>query len=134
MFESTERSITETTFVEDCPCCCELPCKTIEKKVNKKLNLCSLFVLLILSAGTLALIVVFIKDDSGLRLAKLDELHSIKSEFLNYDCKDSDQKIEERLDTFEKNGEWEKTNKSVITKSSTKADLLKHYMTCVTEI
>lgn len=58
--------------------------------------------LIILAVTVIVLIVIFSKDDSFLKFAKLDELNEVREKLL--------------------------------TETSNQADLLKHYMTCVTEI
>lgn len=81
------------------------------------------------------LLIILKTDNCVLKFEKLAELNEIKCKLLD-ECKfnASDQKIEEGLDLYEHNGSWEKKNNSIITKKSECADLLKHYMTCVTEI
>ena len=69
------------------------------------------------------LLVILKTDNCAIKFEKLAELSEIKCKLL-----------EECLNLYEHNGSWEKKNNSIITKSSECADLLKHYMTCVTEI
>lgn len=80
------------------------------------------FILLII---TIVLIIVSIfKDATFLKIEKLNELFSIKQKILNDSLEDScDKKTEE-----------DHTGKKIISKKSNRADLLKHYMTCVTEL
>ena len=81
------------------------------------------------------MLMIYIKDDFCIRVAKLSELAEIKNKILTNNKNDSlPSNIVENLDIYEKNGNYEKVNKSIIQKSSIDADLLKHYMTCVTEL
>ncbi len=79
------------------------------------------------SAVTLFVLIVFlVKDDSGVRYAKLYELHSIKEKLLADGFPDS----------FGENTETESSDRKKTTKSKTsnRTALLMHYMDCVTEI
>lgn len=89
-------------------------------------NLQTIFLLTTYTVTLFSLIIYIIKDDSGVRYAKLDELHSIKEKLLSDDFPDS----------FGENTETESSDRKKTTKSKTsnRTALLMHYMDCVTEI
>ncbi|MBR4322532.1 hypothetical protein [Treponema sp.] len=89
---------------------------------------------IIFTVTDITLLVLFVKDDSGLRYAKLEELRTIR----------------ENIDTFENSIDKKNTiveektkkcaQKTTVTttkttsETSNRANLLKHYMDCITEI
>ena len=113
-----------------------------EKVIEKTINLnyypfFALFVGLLLLIAEIVLIIFVFKDDSWLKSTKLDELYSIKKKLLDEDSDDLLGFNTESLTTEESQTEQSEKNKKTVkkeTKESNRADLLKHYMTCVTEL
>ena len=93
---------------------------------NTSYDLTHIFLFMIYSVTFVVFIVIFFKDDSGIRYAKLYELNSIKEKILSDDFIDSIDETEE-IDS-------NTPEKSVTNKTSNRTALLKHYMDCVTEI
>ena len=120
-----------------------------DKIVQKRVNWYPVFSMtyFVVLAGTLAaLIVLFAKDDSWLKCAKLDELHEIKEKLLKGEVNDSANKTEiedksaqkttnmgKDSNTNTKITETTKTNKTTEI-TDQRAELLKHYMNCVADI
>ena len=120
-----------------------------DKVVQKQVNWYPVFSMtyFVVLAGTLAaLIVLFAKDDSWLKCAKLDELHEIKEKLLEGEVNDSANKTEiedksaqkttnmgKDSNTNTKITETTKTNKTTEI-TDQRAMLLKHYMSCVADI
>lgn len=90
------------------------------------------FIILVLTDT--ALIILFIKDDTGIRYAKLNELSSIKDKIDNF--RDSHDKnnttVEEKTENCIQKATV--TNSKTTTETSNRAALLKHYMDCLVEI
>ena len=94
--------------------------KVVQEKTNMYPIFCmAYFVVLV---GTLAaLIVLFAKDDSWLKCAKLDELREIREKFFAGEVNDSANKTETKTTTTTET-------------TDNRAELLKHYMNCVADI
>lgn len=75
--------------------------------------------------------VLYLKDDNLLKLAKLDELHEIKCKLIENVSNISSDKLTE-ISNYTTKSELETIIK--ISEKSNQADLLKHYMTCITEL
>ena len=135
----------ETTItadnLQDLDCKNKMLLKKSEHKTEKNFVYTVLYISFFVISGFVITIifVLILKDDTGLRYAKLDELHSIKKKLLycpNNKKSDSETNIDDNqleffnMDTSTVYGAKEK----IITKTSNRAALLKHYMTCVTEI
>ena len=93
--------------------------------------------IIILVLTDTALIILFIKDDSGLRYAKLDELHSIKDKI---DCFENSHdknntSVEEKQNLLCNSAACQPvTTKTIRTETSNRTALLKHYMSCIAEV
>lgn len=98
------------------------PDKIVQKKVNLYLVFCIVYVL-ILAVTIATLLVLFVKDDSYIKCAKLNALREVK-EML------SSKEFENSVD------ETEKVVKSNVVTETTdnRVKLLKHYMSCVADI
>ena len=86
------------------------------KVVQEKTNMYPIFCMtyfVVLAGTVVALIVLFAKDDSWLKCAKLDELREIREKFFAGEVNDSANKTET---------------------TDNRAELLKHYMNCVADI
>lgn len=79
----------------------------------------------------IVLLVIFVKDDSCLKFAKLDELHEVKEKLIGCDKEKTTKENEVSGESGKNN---EKPETTIITEESNIADLIKHYMTCVTEL
>ena len=100
------------------------------KKVFFYHILCIVFVI-VLGVTVTVLLMLLIKDDSGIRYEKLDELKKVKEKLIDIiNCQETI--LEEEI--IEKNSMPEKTKTTTRKPKSIKADLLKHYMSCVTDI
>ena len=75
--------------------------------------------------------VLYLKDDNLLKLAKLDELHEIKCKLIENVSNISSDKLTE-ISNYTTKSELESIIKN--SEKSNQADLLKHYMTCITEL
>lgn len=104
---------------------------TGSKKVFLYHVLCIVFII-ILGVTVTVLLMLLIKDDSGIRYEKLDELNSIKDKLLECNTEIAWGKNKDVTKTVanEKDGSAEITTKKV----DNRTDLLKHYMSCVTDI
>lgn len=92
--------------------------------------LCIVFII-VLGVTVTVLLAILIKDDSGIRYEKLDELAEIRNnliESISY----KETVLEE--ETIEKNLTSEQSKTITRNQKSIKADLLKHYMSCITDI
>ena len=130
---SSENTATETTSITACyhknindnfkNC---NPKEVNVTQTKTQYNLPTIFFLTTSAVTLFVLIVFLVKDDSGVRYAKLDELHSIKEKLLADGFPDS----------FGENTETESSDRNKTTKSKTsnRTALLMHYMDCVTEI
>lgn len=96
--------------------------------VNEDVDLCVLAVTLIV------LFIIVFKDDNGIRYEKLDELKSVKHKLIkNYDdrvCNTDTIKTESN--SFCCNNQSSETN--ITNTRNGKEELIKHYMTCITEL
>ena len=117
--------------------------------VQKKTNIYPIFCMayFVVLAGTLAaLIVLFIKDDSWFRCAKLNELRKIREKFFAGEVNDSANKTETEDKSTQKTtnmGKDSNTNTKITETTKTnktteitdqRAALLRHYMDCVAEL
>ena len=106
------------------------PIKTIVQKTVYVYPILLISYLIVFIVTIIVLLVIFVKDDSCLKLAKLDELHEVKNIIENGNFNDSIDKTTETTHC-----PITKTNPTIYEKTkSNKADLLKHYMSCVTEL
>lgn len=96
--------------------------------VNEDVDLCVLAVTLIV------LFIIVFKDDNGIRYEKLDELKSVKHKLIkNFDSRVCNtDTIKTESNSFCCNNQSSETN--ITNTRNVKADLLKHYMTCITEL
>ena len=105
-----------------------------------------LFIVIVAITFTV-LVILLLKDDSGIRLAKLDELNSLRSEFQGFESSSVDTTTTVIPNTEPKSSASANSNEATATASFTvngtsttttqknnQADLLKQYMTCITEI
>ena len=128
---------------------------TITKSINLYQILCMVFIIC-LTVTLISLITLLIKDDSNIRYEKLDILMDAKEDLLKgLDCdkkdketkevqKESDEnaKKKDESDSNEKNenkpetkdNSCNKTTEKTTSEKSIKAGLVKHYMSCVSEI
>ena len=105
------------------------------KVVQEKTNMYPIFCMayFVVLAGTLAaLIVLFAKDDSWLKCAKLDELRAIRGMLLDETFKGSVDKTEKEVEVVNSNTETKTTTTTETTDN--RAELLKHYMNCIADI
>ena len=79
------------------------------------------------------LCIFFVKDDSCLKFAKLDELREVKEKLLKMDVSELVDKTTEKHKATGESGN-NNTKTEITTEESNRADLLKHYMTCITEL
>ncbi len=101
------------------------------KKVFFYHVLCIVFII-VLGITVMVLLAILIKDDSGIRYEKLDELNSIKDKLLECNSEIAWGKNKDVTKTVanEKDKSTEITTKRIYNR----ADLLKHYMNCITDI
>ena len=119
------------------------------KVVQKRVNWYPVFGMtyfVVLAGTVVALIVLFAKDDSWFRCAKLDELHVIREKLLEGEVNDSVDKTETEDKSAKKTtnmGKDSNTNTKITETTKTnktteitdqRAMLLKHYMSCVADI
>lgn len=139
----TIEKVYEYCNCEPFPCknngdCCKSYLKT--EKTNECLKIGVYPIIIIIYFGILigtiiALIVIYANDDLCIKIAKLDELHEIKNKLLKTDFHDSVDKIIESYDSKIKNSDKDNSNKNtIVSEKHNDADLLKHYMTCITEL
>lgn len=107
------------------------PDKIIQKKVNLYSVFCIVYVL-ILAVTIATLIVLFVKDDSYIKCAKLNTLREVKEMLSNKEFKNSVDKIEKEVEFVNSNA----VTKTTTTKETTdnRVKLLKQYMSCVADI
>ena len=79
------------------------------------------------------LCIFFVKDNSCLKFAKLDELHEITEKLLGMDINDSFDKTTKESEPTGESGN-NNIKPEIVTEKSNIADLIKHYMTCITEL
>lgn len=105
---------------------------TGSKKVFLYHVLCIVFII-VLGVTVTVLLMLLIKDDSGIRYEKLDELNSIKDKLLECNTEIAWGKNKDVTKTVanEKN---ECTETTTTKKIYNRIDLLKHYMSCVTDV
>ena len=89
----------------------------------------------ILVATIIVLFIIFITDDTCLRFSKLDEMHDVKQKLLLGKFKES---VDETTEYYDLQNQMVKNSRSKIQKRELKkhndSELLKHYMTCITEL
>ena len=90
--------------------------------------------IVVYAAAVAVLLVLFAKDDSGIKFAKLDELHEIRDKILSYDIESLFSETTDETKTVSR----KETDNSTCTKKTTKkidqSALLNHYMDCLVEI
>ncbi|MBQ6057033.1 MAG: hypothetical protein IJJ70_08165 [Treponema sp.] len=112
--------------------------ETSEKKHISKYFLyhilCIVFII-VLGVTVTVLLLVVVKDDSGIRYEKLDALCSVEDKInkLSGSVDKKKTSIEEKTEQ-NCNGSEKLTNTTTDTATSNYAALLKHYMNCITEI
>lgn len=140
--ETTEK-VYEYCNCESFPCkkncdCCKSYLKTEKTNECMKIGLYPIITMIyfIILAGTIiALIVIFANDELCIKFAKLDELHEIKYKLLNSTFQKSIDKTTETYDSGSNDGGKDNSNKNpIVSEKHNDADLLKHYMTCITEL
>ncbi len=96
--------------------------------VNEDVDLCVLAVTLIV------LFIIVFKDDNGIRYEKLDELKSVKHKLIkNFDSRVCNtDTIKTESNSFCCNNQSSETN--ITNTRNGKEELIKHYMTCITEL
>ncbi|MDY5917478.1 MAG: hypothetical protein SPJ55_03600 [Treponema sp.] len=96
--------------------------------VNEDVDLCVLAVTLIV------LFIIVFKDDNGIRYEKLDELKSVKHKLIkNYDDRVCNtDTIITGTNSLCSNNKSSETN--ITNTRNVKEELIKHYMTCITEL
>lgn len=99
-----------------------------EEIVNEDVDLCVLAVTLIV------LFIIVFKDDNGIRYEKLDELKSVKHKLIkNFDSRVCNtDTIKTESNSFCCNNKSSETN--ITNTRNGKEELIKHYMTCITEL
>ncbi len=91
--------------------------------------LCIIYICALATTIT-TLLVMLLKDDSAIRYEKLDMLKEASKTF---NCQNFNEY--EETSTSETNGETKDSKKTITTtKKSIKKDLIKHYMSCISEI
>ena len=84
------------------------------------------------------LLIILLKDDSGIRYEKLDELNEIKEKFFKEDFKNPVDKTEKEVKVVNSNMGTTTSKTKTKTKTTETTDnrvkLLKHYMSCVADI
>lgn len=106
---------------------------TITKSINLYQILCMVFIIC-LTVTLISLITLLIRDDSNIRYEKLDMLNEAKEdlvEILSYKEKDTERKEKHNENSVDKN---DKASEKTTSEKSIKAGLVKHYMSCVSEI
>lgn len=96
--------------------------------VNEDVDLCVLAVTLIV------LFIIVFKDDNGIRYEKLDELKTVKHKLIkNFDSRVCNtDTIKTESNSFCCNNQSSETN--ITNTRNGKEELIKHYMTCITEL
>lgn len=94
----------------------------------------SIAFIVVYAVAVAVLLVLFAKDDSGIKFAKLDELHEIRDKILSYDIESLFSETTDETKTVS----HKETDNSTCTKKTTKkidqSALLNHYMDCLVEI
>lgn len=90
--------------------------------------------LCVLAVTLIVLFIIVFKDDNGIRYEKLNELKSVKHNLIkNFDSRVCNtDTIKTESNSFCCNNQSLETN--ITNTRNVKADLLKHYMTCITEL
>lgn len=101
------------------------------KKVFFYHVLCIVFII-VLGITVMVLLAILLNDDSGIRYEKLDGLNSIKDKLLEYDSKTS--WGEDTNETIIIKNKKDKSTEITTKRIYNRADLLKHYMNCITDI
>lgn len=111
------------------------------KEIYSTINLYPLFcivAIIVLSVMLIILLRFLLKDDTALKIIKLNELQSIKSEISKLTADEAFDKTTEEIPSVEKSEESkdkkETQNLASMTTKSNKAALLKHYMNTLSEI
>lgn len=109
--------------------------KKLDVTTTKSYFLIPCIAFLVVYVSVLAvLLVLFAKDDSGIKFAKLDELHEIRDKILSYDIESLYSETTDETKTVSR----KETDNSTCTKKTTKkidqSALLNHYMDCLVEI
>lgn len=112
--------------------------ETSEKKHISKYFLyhilCIVFII-VLGVTVTVLLLVVVKDDSGIRYEKLDALCSVEDKIIKLsDSVDKNKTAIEEKPEQNCNGSEKVTKTTTDTATSNYATLLKHYMNCITEI
>lgn len=112
--------------------------ETSEKKHISKYFLyhilCIVFII-VLGVTVTVLLLVVVKDDSGIRYEKLDALCSVEDKIIKLsDSVDKNKTAIEEKTEQNCNGAEKVTKTTTDTATSNYAALLKHYMNCITEI
>jgi len=112
--------------------------KTSEKKHFSKYFLyhilCIVFII-VLGVTVTVLLLVVLKDDSGIRYEKLDALCSVEDKINTFSgSADKNKTVIEEKTEQNCNGSEKVTKTTTDTATSNYAALLKHYMNCITEI
>ncbi|MBR4464751.1 MAG: hypothetical protein IKS40_09075 [Treponema sp.] len=142
-FEVTEKEVTKTvcrttTVLQPETKTVKNPNSKTEQN-NKRVFLyhllCIIFIIA-LGVTITTLLIILMKDDTGLRYEKLDELHSIKDKLLGCDDKKYGTDTSTEIKELEKRTLDDKSSEKTSYKSekNNRADLLKKYMDCVVEI
>lgn len=96
--------------------------------------LCIVFII-VLGVTVTVLLLVVVKDDSGIRYEKLDALCSVEDKIIKLsDSVDKNKTAIEEKTEQNCNGAEKVTKTTTDTATSNYAALLKHYMNCITEI
>lgn len=90
--------------------------------------------LCVLAVALIVLFIIVFKDDNGIRYEKLDELKSVKHKLIKkFDSRVCNtDTIKNESNSFCCNNQSSETN--ITNTRNVKADLIKHYMTCITEL
>lgn len=94
----------------------------------------SIAFIVVYAVAVAVFLVLFAKNDSGIKFAKLDELHEIRDKILSYDIESLFSETTDETKTVSR----KETDNSTCTKKTTKkidqSALLNHYMDCLVEI
>ena len=90
--------------------------------------------LCVLAVTLIVLFIIVFKDDNGIRYEKLDELKSVKHKLIkNFDSRVCNtDTIKTESNSFCCNNQSSETN--ITNTKNGKEELIKHYMTCITEL
>lgn len=90
--------------------------------------------IVVYAAAVAVLLVLFAKDDSGIKFAKLDELHEIRDKILSYDIESLYSETTDETKTVSRKETDNSTCTKKTTEKSNQSALLNHYMDCLVEI